>query len=200
MTDRDSVVRAAAECFAEKGIRSTTVDDVAERAGVSRPTVYRHAGGKDDLVAAVLAQEAGALIDELREVALDATDLSSLVSGVVAAALRAIRSRPVLARAAGPDLREVLPDITLGAAPLIGNVVRGLHGVTSARPDLVPTGDLDEILESLARYVFGLVHTPTLNGAGSDPDAAGALAARIFVPAIEKLAGLLRSDLSVLGD
>lgn len=55
--DRDQIVAAALACFAERGMRATSISDVARRAGVSRATAYRLAGGKEDLVAAVARAE-----------------------------------------------------------------------------------------------------------------------------------------------
>jgi AcrR family transcriptional regulator len=51
---RDRIVRAAAELFYSEGIRATSVDAIAERAGVTKRTLYYHFRSKDDLVAAYL--------------------------------------------------------------------------------------------------------------------------------------------------
>ncbi len=48
------ILGAAAQLFYDAGIAATCVDRVAERAGVSKPTLYAHFRSKDDLVAAVL--------------------------------------------------------------------------------------------------------------------------------------------------
>jgi AcrR family transcriptional regulator len=46
---RGKVVRAATELFYSDGT-TVSVDDIAQRAGVSKLTVYRHFGSKDGLV------------------------------------------------------------------------------------------------------------------------------------------------------
>lgn len=46
----DTLCRAALELFAEHGIDRTTVQDIADRAGVAQGTLYRHFRGKSDLV------------------------------------------------------------------------------------------------------------------------------------------------------
>ncbi|MFA4083959.1 TetR/AcrR family transcriptional regulator [Mycobacteroides salmoniphilum] len=48
---------AAREEFVAHGIGRTAVGDIARRAGVSRPTLYRKCGDKEDIVAAVLVRE-----------------------------------------------------------------------------------------------------------------------------------------------
>lgn len=50
---RAAVVRAAHELFTSRGYGATTVDQVAERAGVSKPTVFHAVGNKQALLRAV---------------------------------------------------------------------------------------------------------------------------------------------------
>jgi AcrR family transcriptional regulator len=47
---RAAIADAAVALFAERGFAETTMGDVADAAGVSRRTVYRHFPSKDDLV------------------------------------------------------------------------------------------------------------------------------------------------------
>ena len=48
------ILEAASSCFAERGFKRATVEDIAAAAGVSRPLVYKHFGDKDALIDAVL--------------------------------------------------------------------------------------------------------------------------------------------------
>ncbi len=50
----DHIATVAAAMFYERGINLVGVDLIADRAGVSKRTVYRHFGSKDDLIAASL--------------------------------------------------------------------------------------------------------------------------------------------------
>ena len=50
---RDAIVQAAAEVLGEKGFNAASIDEVAERAGVTKATVYYHFSSKEDLYAAV---------------------------------------------------------------------------------------------------------------------------------------------------
>ncbi len=51
---RDRIIAAAARLFYAEGIRAVSVDAVAERAGITKKTLYYHFRSKDDLVAAYL--------------------------------------------------------------------------------------------------------------------------------------------------
>ncbi|WP_306365962.1 TetR/AcrR family transcriptional regulator [Nocardiopsis sp. CC223A] len=53
----DSILDAARACVVDFGVRRTTLTDVARRAGVSRPTVYRHWPDVTALVADLLTRE-----------------------------------------------------------------------------------------------------------------------------------------------
>lgn len=51
---RRLLIEAAAEAFAEKGYRQTTMVDIADRAGISRGSIPWHFGSKDGLLLAVI--------------------------------------------------------------------------------------------------------------------------------------------------
>jgi AcrR family transcriptional regulator len=51
---RERIMAAAYELFSRRGIRAVGTDEVIERAGVARATLYRHFATKNDLVLAVL--------------------------------------------------------------------------------------------------------------------------------------------------
>ncbi|MFZ1176429.1 MAG: helix-turn-helix domain-containing protein [Mycobacterium sp.] len=51
---RERILTAAYELFSRRGIRAVGTDEVIERAGVARATLYRHFATKNDLVLAVL--------------------------------------------------------------------------------------------------------------------------------------------------
>jgi AcrR family transcriptional regulator len=50
---RNAVLNAAAAAFAQNGYHGTSLDEIATRLGVSKPTIYYYARNKDDLVAAI---------------------------------------------------------------------------------------------------------------------------------------------------
>jgi AcrR family transcriptional regulator len=51
---RERILSAAYELFSRRGIRAVGTDEVIERAGVAKATLYRHFATKNDLVLAVL--------------------------------------------------------------------------------------------------------------------------------------------------
>ncbi|WP_338055164.1 TetR/AcrR family transcriptional regulator [Sulfobacillus harzensis] len=55
---RDAIIEAAAELFAEKGFRATTVRDIAEEAGVLSGSLYAHIDTKEDLYLEIVRRAA----------------------------------------------------------------------------------------------------------------------------------------------
>lgn len=51
---REDILRAAAEAFRHEGVRGASTDAIAERAGVSKRTLYNHFASKDALFDAVI--------------------------------------------------------------------------------------------------------------------------------------------------
>ncbi|MFZ4509468.1 MAG: TetR/AcrR family transcriptional regulator [Candidatus Nanopelagicales bacterium] len=82
---RAQVLRAAREVFVAQGYHTAAMDDIAERAGVSKPVLYQHFPGKLDLYVALLDDGIAVLLDTLR-VSLEATtDNKQRVRGAIAA-------------------------------------------------------------------------------------------------------------------
>ena len=51
----DEIVRAAATAFGEVGYRTATLEAIAERAGVSKVTLYRYVSSKEELLYEICA-------------------------------------------------------------------------------------------------------------------------------------------------
>jgi AcrR family transcriptional regulator len=58
---REQLVEVARGLFAEKGFDGTSVEEIAQRAKVSKPVVYEHFGGKEGIYAVVVDREVQAL-------------------------------------------------------------------------------------------------------------------------------------------
>ena len=60
---REQLLDVGRSLFAERGYDGTSVEEVAARAGVSKPVVYEHFGGKEGLYAVVVDREVQRLLD-----------------------------------------------------------------------------------------------------------------------------------------
>lgn len=66
---RDRLYEAAVALIAEQGFSATTVDQIADRAGVAKGTVYYNFAGKTELVEELLSDGVRSLTDSLQRVA-----------------------------------------------------------------------------------------------------------------------------------
>jgi len=62
---REQLIVVARELFAERGFEATSVEEIAQRGGVSKPIVYEHFGGKEGLYAVVVDREMRELLDRI---------------------------------------------------------------------------------------------------------------------------------------
>lgn len=69
---REQLLEAASELFVDRGYHAAGMDEIAERAGVSKPVLYQHFASKLDLYLAVLQQHVEIMVTSVRE-ALDTT-------------------------------------------------------------------------------------------------------------------------------
>ena len=60
---RHQLIDVARSLFAERGYEGTSIEEIAQRANVSKPVVYEHFGGKEGLYAVVVDREMSALLD-----------------------------------------------------------------------------------------------------------------------------------------
>src|SRR5674476_177491 len=60
---REQLLEVGRKLFADKGFEATTVEEIAAKAGVSKPVVYEHFGGKEGLYAVVVDREIRSLLD-----------------------------------------------------------------------------------------------------------------------------------------
>jgi AcrR family transcriptional regulator len=82
---RKQLLAAAQEVFVAQGYHSAAMDDIAERAGVSKPVLYQHFPGKLDLYLALLDTHAEALVTRVRDAMASTTDNKVRVDAAIQA-------------------------------------------------------------------------------------------------------------------
>ena len=82
---RAQLLEAAKEVFVKAGYHAAAMDDIADRAGVSKPVLYQHFPGKLELYLALLDQHSGELLDLIRAALASTTENKQRVAATIGA-------------------------------------------------------------------------------------------------------------------
>jgi AcrR family transcriptional regulator len=82
---RQQLLASALEVFVAQGYHAAAMDDIAERAGVSKPVLYQHFPSKLDLYVALLDDSCDTLIDNCRQALASTDDNKQRVAATVEA-------------------------------------------------------------------------------------------------------------------
>ena len=80
---RAQLLDSALEVFVAQGYHAAAMDDIAERAGVSKPVLYQHFPGKLDLYLALLDASCDTIIDNCRAALASTTDNKDRVAATM---------------------------------------------------------------------------------------------------------------------
>ncbi len=80
---RAQLLDSALEVFVAQGYHAAAMDDIAERAGVSKPVLYQHFPGKLELYLALLDQSCDTIIDACREALASTEDNKQRVAATM---------------------------------------------------------------------------------------------------------------------
>ncbi|OBA50721.1 TetR family transcriptional regulator [Nocardia sp. 852002-20019_SCH5090214] len=157
------IVTAARICFTDNGFAETTMQRIAETAGVGVATVYRRFGHKQHLVRLAILDEALRLTTLLAEVADRATGPEEATTEVFAAFVHEASAPKLLTRSirespAAGELTDFLTDDTaIGVSrTLVTNHLRRWQDTGRLPADL----DLAIVGEMIARLMMSLIENP----------------------------------------
>ena len=157
----DRVAAAALDEFAEHGIRRTSMEDVARRAGVSRMTVFRRFSSKQRLIEIVIAREVHRGMQELDLLWEGAETLEDrLVAGFEFAG-RYVRGHPLFDRLLRSEPEVLLPPLTLDGGPVL-ELYRSLIAhrlLAEVNAGRAASTDIDGVAEVIARLAISLLLT-----------------------------------------
>ena len=122
---RNQLVQVGRAVFAEKGYEGTSVEEIADRAKISKPIVYEHIGGKEGLYAVIVDREMEFVIAQISE-AISTGTPRDRIEGAALAFMRYVEERPdgfaVLKRDSPSN--SGLANLLAEVAERVGNVLR----------------------------------------------------------------------------
>ncbi|HUW17198.1 MAG TPA: TetR/AcrR family transcriptional regulator [Actinomycetes bacterium] len=127
---RDQLMAAALEAFVALGYHAASMDDIAARAGVSKPVLYQHFPGKLELYLALLDASADGLLAAVRSALASTHDNQERVEGTVAAYFTFVSDQAGAFRlvfesdlTAEPAVRERVERVTEACAYAVSEVI-----------------------------------------------------------------------------
>jgi TetR/AcrR family transcriptional regulator, cholesterol catabolism regulator len=87
---RDELLAIAAKLFAERGLRATTVRDIADAAGILSGSLYHHFDSKESMVDEILRGFLDALFDRYREIVAQKLDPRATFEAILVASFEAL--------------------------------------------------------------------------------------------------------------
>lgn len=179
-TTRARILDAAFEAVATFGLSRLTVEDVARQAGLSRQSVYRYFGSKDELIAALVVREMEAFLEGVREAHAQHADLEDAMREAALFCLRTLRGHPLLDRLLASEPETLLPHLTTRAGPVVAQAREVLEDMASERAGVHP-----RLVHRTADVAVRAIISYALTPSDDEPeDVAGELA-RILASALE---------------
>jgi len=126
---REQLLEIGRSLFADRGFDATSVEEIAARAGVSKPVVYEHFGGKEGLYAVVVDREMRTLLD------------------MVTSALT------------GGHPRELLEQAAFALLDYVENYSDGFRILVRDSPVAASTGNFASLISDIATQVEGIMAT-----------------------------------------
>ncbi|MEZ5380832.1 MAG: TetR/AcrR family transcriptional regulator [Microthrixaceae bacterium] len=90
------VLDAAERAIGRLGFERTTIDDIADEAGVSRSLVYRHFGSRDEILTGVIGRITDALTSDLAQRLDETQSLGDFIEDAMVHVVVMVRSDPSL--------------------------------------------------------------------------------------------------------
>ncbi len=144
---RTQLLGAARQVFVAQGYHAAAMDDIADRAGVSKPVLYQHFPGKLDLYLALLDEGIAGLVDAVRDGLAETTDNKLRVQATTQAyfdfvadpggAFRLVFESDLTSE---PSVRARVEQVTQACAELVSAVIAEDAGLSEEQSHLLAVG------------------------------------------------------------
>jgi AcrR family transcriptional regulator len=141
---RAQLLESALEVFVAQGYHAAAMDDIAERAGVSKPVLYQHFPGKLDLYLALLDDACDQVIDNCRQALASTQDNKQRVAATMdvfyayvaneSGAFRLVFESDLTSE---PAVRQHVDRVTSECATMIAHVIHDDTGLPDAASRLL---------------------------------------------------------------
>lgn len=159
---RDRILDAAEQCLLEASLGARLHAAIAERAGVSRPTVYKYLGDQDAIVTALLHRDIDRMNKAAEPILRGEGSLRERFVETIVFIVTYARGHALLQKGLREDPMAILPWFTVNAEPILE---MGVSFVGPFIKQAVADGDFPDVdprvvIEWCGRLVLSLITTP----------------------------------------
>ena len=161
---RAQLLEAARSVFVERGYHAAGMDEIADRAGVSKPVLYQHFPGKFELYLALLDEADREIVDAVLEGMNSASDNKERVKATVAAYFSFVAREGASYRlvfesdlANDPQVRERIQEVQGHCAEAVADVIRQDTNCTADEAMLLATGVVGMAQTAARQWLFDQV-------------------------------------------
>jgi AcrR family transcriptional regulator len=152
------------EVFVARGYHAAAMDEIAERAGVSKPVLYQHFPGKQELYLALLDESVESLVDTVRTALRSTNENRQRVNATFSAYFEYVAEHRGTFRLVfesdfnDPEVRERLDTADRECADMISQVIKEDAGLADDEAHLLGIG-LVGMAQVSARYWLSTLGT-----------------------------------------
>jgi AcrR family transcriptional regulator len=183
---RQTLFGAAREQLQERPWSEVTMGDIAAAAGVSRQTLYKEFGNRNEFGLAFVINVGESFLDEVeRAVLAHADDPRAAIGAALELFLRTAGEDPLIRILLSDDgTGGMLPFVTTQGLPVVSWATTRLAGVIEQGWPQAPKTDVDLLAEALVRLAISYITTPS-----ESPDTTAAAMADLLGPFIDRALG-----------
>jgi AcrR family transcriptional regulator len=159
---RDAVLDAAGDLMRAHGWNKVRMADVADRAGISRQTLYVDFGSRDGLALHAVLREVDRFLDAVQDaITAHAEDAQAAAGAAFEAFLGAVATNPLLLALVINDNNEtLLPLLTVRGAPILESASNRLASIIHATWPTAEKDDAAALSECIIRLAISVATLP----------------------------------------
>ena len=163
-TGRDIILNATVACYQQKGIAGTTIEDIAAEAKISRRTVYRYFANKQEIIQAIVDEQAEAFFNKMDDsIKVFSTNFSNSLKKCM---LYTIENGP---KAPGHELLLGKTNASISSQHYFGStniyhywekLLRPPFEAAQKRGEIANDIDFDALMSWSARLIYSFIEFP----------------------------------------
>ena len=144
---RSKVMRSGLEVFTEKGFHLASMDEIADRAGVSKPILYQYFASKNDLYLGILDERVEAIVEQVRSAIDSASTNKSRLEAAISCYFKLIDDADLGYRlifesdfTMNHDVRARVEDVVSQVSRIVGTEVSKQTGMSLGEANILAGG------------------------------------------------------------